>query len=221
MGYISLLNVKRELLNLLRNSDVFSTTTRSVTTYTDNFTATGGAETFTLTKTICRNIRSVKVNSTAINFGKDYTLNYTNNNIVSVSITTLSVSDSVAIEYDYKATSGSKIYPDYPRQDLTISQYPRMGFDYSDYTKDTAGFGNVNVSNIDFIIKILAVTTQDCDEYLDTLNQYIINNQNTLYYLDHIKPIEITPAEPVSIRANNKVFQVSMRVRARNNYEIN
>ena len=221
MGYISLLNIKRELLNIIRNSDVLSTTVRGVTTKTDSFTASGGAETFTLTETVCRNIRSVKVNSTAINFGYDYTINYTNNNPVSVTITSLTASDDVDIEYDYKSTAGSKIFPDYPRQDLTLSSYPRIGFDYSNYTKETAGFGNVNKSDIEFIIKILSTSTQKCDEYSDSLNEYIIDNQNSFYYLDHIKPIEITPIEPVSERGKNKVFQSSMRIIARNNYEIN
>jgi hypothetical protein len=221
MSYISLVNVKKEFLNFLRNADILSTTERGVTTTTDSFTASGGEEEFTLTNSIVRNVRSITVNGTAISFGKDYTLNYTNNNITSITIYTLSASDSIVVTYDYKATSGSSIYPDYPRQDLKLSSYPRVGFDIIDYDKETGAMGNVNISNIAILVKILSSGTLTNDEYLDNLNQAVIDNQTNFYYLSYIKPIRIEPNIPVSERANNKIFQVSMRIMARNNYEIN
>jgi len=224
MSYLSLINIKHELLNFIRNSNVLSTTERGVTTTSEDFTATGGAETFTLTITTARNVRAVTDNGTALKFGTDYNFTYsaTTGYITQVIVSkVLTLGHKIAVSFDYKATQGSAIYPDYPRQDLDLSSYPRIGFDLFMYDKSTAGFGNVNRSDLTFLIKILSGSTKSNDTYMDTLNQAVIAAQNNFYYLSYIKPTNITQNVPVSERGKNKIYEVSMRIMARNNYEIN
>ena len=224
MGYISLVDVKHEMLNFIRNSDVLSTTERGVTTTSEDFTASGGAEDFTLTQTTTRNVRSVTDNTVSLTFGTDYTFTWdtTTGYITEIKVTkTLIAGHTIAVSHDYKVTSGSAIYPDYPRQDLTLASYPRIGFDILNYSKSTGGFGNVNTSELEFLLKILSSKTKSNDTYLDTLNQKVIAGQNSFYYLNHIKPTSITANIPVSMRGNNKIFEVSMRILSKYNFETN
>ena len=75
-------NIKREFLNLLRNNDIFSVTTRGVTTTTDSGTTTQtGTEIITLANVGVKNIRLVTYNGATISYGIDYTIDVDNNQI--------------------------------------------------------------------------------------------------------------------------------------------
>jgi len=224
MTNISYLSIKREFLNFLRNSDVLSTTTRGVTTKTDSFTAAGGSETFTLSVTNCKNVRWVKDNGTALVYGTDYTLNYSTSSTTYGNILTVTVSKvlvlghTITISLDYG--TGDKIYADYPRDDITISSFPRIAFDIYGLTTETAGFGNVNKTSFRFMIDIYDSKQTIAEGYMDALRTAIINAQNSFYNFAYIKPINVRQAEPIDF-TNYKIYKLGMDTEQKNNYEIN
>ena len=74
---LNITNIKTELVNFLRNSDIFTITQRGVTTYSDTGTFTA-ASTHTLgnTPTTSKNVRSVVVGGTTLTYGSEYTVNF-------------------------------------------------------------------------------------------------------------------------------------------------
>jgi hypothetical protein len=217
MGYFNRNNIKNEFLNFLRNSDIFSTTIRGVTTDTDSGTTSEtGAETITLANTGVKNIRAVTYDGDSISLGTDYTIDIDNNQITFLSV----VPDKAyTVQYDYG--SGDKIYPDYPRTDLVISSYPRLGFDIYGQTTESGGFGNVNVTSFRFDVNLYATSRKSAEGYIDTLRSKIIDAQTDLYYISYMKPINVRTIEPIDIRGKNKVYMIGFDIESRNNYEIN
>jgi len=224
MSYLSRVNLKREFLNFLRNSDIISVTQRGVATKTDSFTATGGAQTFTLSVTNCKNVRWVKQNGTELVFGTDYTFGYSSSSTTLGNILTVIVSkvlilgDAITISLDYG--TGDAIYPDYPKPEITLSQFPRIGFDIYGFTSEAGGFGNVNISSFRFMIDIFAEKQLDAETYLDTLREKIITNQNGFYYFSYTKPVNERQAELVDF-TKYKVYKIGLDTEQKNNYEIN
>ena len=221
MGYIKVTDIKKEFLNFIRSSNVLSTSTRGVTTYTDTFTASTSPELFTLTKSGIRNVRSIKVNTVQVYDNFDLIWNSTTGYITGVTISNINIGDTIDISYDYKSTSGSSIYGDYPRQDWTISSYPRIGIDVISFNSSNAGMGNVNVSDLDILIKVLDTSVSNCDSYIDILREAFIDSQTQFQTVSFVKVKSTDPVVPVSIRGKNKVFSKSMRLTMINNYEIN
>jgi len=222
MGYINILNIAKEFINFLRNADILSISQRGVSTQTDTFTATGGAEDFTLTKYKIKNVRSVTNDSTLLEFGTDYTLTYDSvYNILEVSISkVLTVSTSVVIVYDYGNTD--KIFYDFERHDLTISSFPRIHFSINSFKSEIAGFGNANVSSWNFQINMYSTSQISSLQYMDTIRQYIITNQTLLYYNSYIKPTNIIDLGIVSEDiSGNKIYLYALEVESKLNYEIN
>jgi len=221
---ISYLSIKREFLNFLRNSDVLSTATRGVTTKTDTSTAVGGAETFTLSVTNCKNVRWVKQNGTALVYGTDYTLGYsisstTYGNILTVVVSkSLTLGDAITIRLDYG--TGDKIYADYPRDDITISSFPRIAFDIYGLTSETAGFGNVNKTTFRFMIDIYDAKQTIAEGYMDSLRTAIIAAQNSFYTFAYIKPVNVRQVEQIEF-TNSKIYKIGIDTEQKNNYEIN
>jgi hypothetical protein len=114
MSTFNLLDIRNELTHLLRNSDIFgvnSTTIRGVVTQIDNSTATAGQTIINLTKTNPKNIRSLTINSIAVQYLKDFTVNW-NTGVITLT-NALNLSDTISVQYDYG--TGDSIYPDLPR----------------------------------------------------------------------------------------------------------
>lgn len=115
MATINYNNILLELLNELRSADILSLTERGLATKTDSFTAAGGAQTFTLTETSCKNVRWVKQAGVSLSYGTDYAFNYSaSKNISAVVVSkSLTLGAKITISYDYG--TGDKIYPDFAR----------------------------------------------------------------------------------------------------------
>ena len=218
MSYIEQTKLVAEFTNFLRNADILTTTQRGVTTTTGSFTSSQtGSETFTLTHTNCKNVRSVTYDSDVLVYGQDYTIN-----IDTATVTILSVvpSKSVVVSYDYG--TGDKIYDDYPRQDLTISSYPRIGFGIYGFRSNLAGFGNVLRSNWRFDVRIYGTSTGGTDSLLDTLRQKIIAARNSLYYCSYVFPGSVLDLGYYDTeKGKNKIYVKGLDVMSENNYEIN
>jgi hypothetical protein len=200
---------------LLRNSDIFTTTIRGVTTKTDNFTATAGQTQFTLTQTAVKNIRSLTVNSVPKYFINNYIINWTTG-VVTLSVGA-NLNDPVAIQYDYG--SGDKIYPDYPRSDLTLTSFPRIGMEIISSTTSPLGLGGTTHIS-DLVVQIFLWMpinkdvniagglggTKDLNDYMSDIRSIIRTNAKNLYSFRYITPIGTSP---VIIGTNQKIIQIS------------
>jgi hypothetical protein len=218
MSVFSRIDVKNEFLNFLRNSDVFSTTIRGVTTTTDTDTASiTGDETITLSHSNVKNIRSVTYDGALINYGSDYIYDIDAGTVTIYSVT---LGEAYSIEYDYG--TGDKIYPDYPRPDLDLNSYPRIGFDIYGQNSEKAGFGNVNKIKFRFMINIYASSNYLCESYMTTLRTKVIDAQTILYNISYMYPLNEIEPQPIDAKnKNNKIYMCTFDVQVDNLYEIN
>ena len=218
MSVFNRINTKNEFLNFLRTSDVFSTTVRGVTTVTDSGTTSEtGDEIITLDNSTVKNIRAVTYDGSTISYGTGYTFD-----IDAGTVTLLSVATSKAYTIQYDYGTSDKIYPDYPRPDLDLSSYPRIGFDIYAQNSEIAGFGNVNKINFRFMINIYASTNLLVEEYIDTLRVAIVNGQKSLYTISYMYPLNEIETQPIDTNnKNKKIFMGTFDVQVDNLYEIN
>jgi hypothetical protein len=154
MTTISIMDIRNELTHFLRNSDVFSIAVRGVTTASnETFTATNLQTVFTLAHIPVRNIRSLTVNSVAKYYLRDYNVNF-NTGVVTLS-SPCTTGWQVIFTYDYG--SGDKIFPDFPREDLQLTSFPRIGIEMTSLSTEPLGLGgNNHISDMLFTV-ILAV----------------------------------------------------------------
>ena len=216
MTAYDLADLRKELCNNIRNSDVLSTTIRGVTTKVDTFTATDDQTAFQLTQLYPHNIRTVTVDAVSKYYIKDYTLN-TSTGILTL-LTGATTDDEVVITYDYKSTAGDKIYPDMPRYDLTLESYPRIGIEILSGTTIPLGLGgSTHISEITVTIKawypVNKVTTiagglggtNDLSDAIQTIRQTIITNAKL--FSSNIPFIHPTGLSPITSGINNKIIQ--------------
>lgn len=180
-------NIKNEQLQFLRNQDIFSVGTRGVTTRTDTGTF-AGASTHTLANapTTVKNVRSVTRGSLLV-YGTDYTTNF----LTGVISFTVAQTGSYTISYD---NGSDKIYPDFPRDDLTINSYPRIALDILNVSTDAFGIGGASfISNVALTIVVYDDNSNDLDGYVQTIKDAYVSNSKAFYYLKFVKPTLIGP----------------------------
>lgn len=218
MGYILLNEVRLEFINFLRNSDVFTNSERNVTTATESFTASGGAEIFTVSNANCKNIRSVKQNGTALTYYTDYTIDLDNAQ-VSVS-KSLTASDDIDIEYDYGTDA---IFPDFPRPDISLSSFPRMAFMIYNYLSEIAGAGNVLNTSFTIQINIYDKSSEALDDKIDSLRQSVISAQTSLKTVAYMYPTNVMDLGvfKADTSGKKKILARGLELEFKNNFEIN
>lgn len=185
---VNLSAIKQEQVVFLRNSNVFSTTLRGVTTTTATGTLSG-TDTITVTATGIKNIRSITVGGVSKYLGTDYTAVYSVTNCV---ITFGSnQTGAYIVTYDY---GSDKIYSDFPRDDLTINSFPRIAIDILGIDVDAFGIGGDDfISNVALTIVIYDDNSDDLDSYIQTIKDLYMTNAKSFYYLSFVKPTLIGP----------------------------
>lgn len=186
-GRMNIQNIKNEQVQFLRNQDVFTVGVRGVTTRTDTGTFAGDS-TYTLANapTTVKNVRSV-TRGTLLVYGTDYTVNF----LTGVISFTSAQTGSYTIIYD---NGSDKIYPDFPRDDLTISSFPRIALDLLNVGMDNFGIGGSQfISNVAFTVVVYDDSTNDIDGYIQTIKDLYVNNAASFFYLKFIKPTLIGP----------------------------
>ena len=221
MPTIDLQNVRDELCNKLRGADIFTTTVRGVTTTTDNFVATSAQTAFQLANTLVRNVRSVTVASVAKTYITDFTFNETTG--VLTLTTGATVSDAVAVQYDYSSTGSDRIYPDMPRVDLGLTSYPRVGIQITSITTTPLGLGgSAHVSDIlltvyafvpankDSAIANSAGGTEYLTDLITSIRTAVRSGAKAFGSFRYITPATVSP---VIAGTDNKVLQQSIDFR--------
>ena len=180
--------IKQEQVVFLRNSDVFTITQRGVTTASATGTLSG-TKVITISTTGIKNIRSVTVGGVSKAVGTDYTVVY---GVTSTVITFGSnQTGAYAVSHDYGT---DKIYPDFPRDDLTISSFPRIAVDILSAPIDAFGIGgDAFISNVALTIVVYDKDSDDLDSYIQTKKDLYVSNSKNFYYLSFVKPTLIGP----------------------------
>lgn len=196
--------IKTEILNFIRNSDVFSIATRGVTTTTETFSGTGAQVAFSLTNTTMKNVRAVSISSVAQEYGTDYTISFTPG-VVTFVTAPASGTNNISITYDYG--TNDKIFPDFPQPYLKLSDFPRIGMDIISHAVKELGLGGgSNYSNIIFSISVYDEKTKNVEGYIDTLRSLFMANKKSFYTFRFITPTAVGPmiASPFG---EQKIFQ--------------
>lgn len=214
-GVMSTINynyILLELLNELRNGDILSISERGVATATDNFTAAGGAEVFTLTKSGVKNVRSVVHEGTTLTYGTDYLFNYTLGNISSVSVSkVLTLDDEVDINFDYGTTDG--VYIDWSRPDLTLSSYPRLSFNYVTLDTEVIAVGGVQAFSPRIQFRIMDFGVENTQSKMTVMRALLKDKQQGLYYSNILRIVGGTPCDLVKDEGKgNKIYQMNIDI---------
>lgn len=206
-------DIQQELVVHLRNSDILSTSVRGVTTSQDTGTfSSDSSHTLATNPTLARNVRSVIVGGTTLNFGTDYTVNY-NTGVISF---TSNQTGAYTIDYDQGSTD--KIFGDIPRDDLSINSYPRIAVTMIGATSEAFGIGGSSTIT-DYFISIIAysISVSDNDTYLQSIRQAILDSAKDFYYIRFIKPSELgpiieSPNRSGEIVQRNQDFEINFEI---------
>lgn len=215
-------DIKKEIAYRIRNADIFTTTQRGVTTTTDTGTFSSDTD-HLINVTNVKNIRTIVVDGDTLVYGTDYdySIDFNDSNIIKTKITfTAAQTGDYTITYDYGT---DKIFPDFPRSDLTINSFPRIGFDIINMSSSSGGHGNVNLTDVNITIIVYGTNTDDIDDWITTIRTWIIENQKTFYYLFIVRPTLIGPILKYQEEGNtrDKIFQKNIDMIGEWNYEIN
>jgi hypothetical protein len=182
--------VKGELVVFLRNSNIYTISQRGVTTQTDTSTFAVPTATLTIARPNVKNVRTMKIGSTYLSFGLDYIVNYDNSGSCLITFTTPQTGVWEVI-YDYGT---DKIYPDLPREDLTISSYPRIGIDIiGDDSVDIELGAMTKMTNLSFSLYIYDFKVSDIDNTLTKIKKAMMANQKLFYYQRYVKRLRTGP----------------------------
>lgn len=213
--------VLEEVTVALRNADILTTTQRSVTTTSATGTLSS-ATSLLINSSSVKNVRSVTVATVVLSFGSDYTVDYDYNDAGTYKCKiTFSTAQSGAysVSYDYGT---DKIFYDYPRSDLKLSSFPRIAVGFIDVSSEVGGMGNVNLNRYDLSVVVYDSDPDAIRAYIKSIRTWVVNNQNSLYYLKVIKPVLVGPLVPSNFeKLYDKVFQQNLDFTSRFNLEKN
>jgi hypothetical protein len=212
MSTVDIQNIREEICNLLRSSNILTTTIRGATTTTDTYTTAGS--TIQLSKTNIKNIRSISVDAVSLTLNKDYTINWATGVITLV--TPLVTTSTIVFD---TATS-EKIYPDMPRDEMTLNSYPRVGIELLNVSSRPFGLGGMShLSDIALEIICWVPANKDNDvnsgyggtenltDLISSIRDKIRQNAKLFGSFSYITPMS---SSPIIKSINNKIIQQSM-----------
>lgn len=208
--------IKEELLNRIRSSDIISISIRGVTTTTDTFVATSGQTEFILSNDGIKNIREVRINTVAQTALIDYTYTLTSDDPDDDKIITLTtgatLNDDVEIDYDYSST-GDHIYDDFPLLPKKAGdKFPWIGFDIGEETTELQSFNRVLYqSNLPFKFTTYGVGRNQTEDLATSLRNFLISIRQDLVRLEYIEPTGRGSIRPLETITDKKIFKKDIR----------
>ena len=208
-----------ELAFFLRNSDIFTIAQRGVTTATDTGTFASDS-THLISNASIKNIRSIVVAAVTLTFGTDYTYdtNFDDTTKKTKITFTSAQTGDFTITYD---TGSDKIFTDWPKNTLSLSQFPRIAvFEIAD-NSEILGFGNQKIaSQTAFLFSIVAFheKTRSVREISRTIRNAIVNNQNGFFYLKIVTPVSSGSVQ-VADNTRDEIFMKNQDFISSNNIE--
>ncbi len=188
MASLDLNEFFEEMTVFLRNQNIFTVSERGVTTVTDEFDGDAAETDFQINRTNVKNVRTVTVGGAGQSFGTDYLVNYNDANdktTITFSSAPGSGTDNVDIQYDYGTDT---IFPDFPKPDLTLSDFPRIGFgDISERSQPgQAGAGTNLTENVISII-VYEINKRNLRSRRKSLKDAILSNELNFFYVTEIR----------------------------------
>lgn len=217
MTTINLQDLRDELSQFLRYSDVLTTSVRGVTRTAGGYVVgLGGETTHTFTGfTPTRDFKFITVNAVNYYWLRNYTINWTTG-VLTWNVPLVS-GDSVAFQIDWG--TGDKIFPDLPRDDLSLTSFPRIGIELTGMSTEPLGLGGANhISDIVVTVIVWASVNKDAaiaggfggltdlENTMTSIRSVIRAAAKTFFTFNWISP---KGTNPVTRSTNNKVMQHS------------
>ena len=135
----------------------------------------------------------VSVGGTQLDFGTDWSIHWRGSDVGKVEFTSAPASgtDNVSIKYGYGSTN--MVYPDYPRNDLGLDQYPRIGFLVS-ITPEVSGMAGTNLpinNTITISMKAVDKNTYNIDTYISGLMGQMKIDSKQFYNFKFVSPTRL------------------------------
>ena len=211
---IDIQKVRDELTFFLRNMDILPTSVRGVTTVTENIIGESNQSYIAPENPGLKNVRLLTIDSIELSLFQDYTIG--SDGIITL-ITPLQGGEAIQLEYDYGTKD--KIYPDFPRDDLTLESFPRIGLALTSSSTEVMGIGGLgHITDIIMTIFLFMPVNKntstasgiggvsDLNNYYTAIRNAITSNSKNFKSFTYITPISINPIMPST---NNKIIQIS------------
>ena len=217
MAFLDIYEIREEITVQLRNADIFTIAQRGVTTTTDLFNGDGATTAFVLTTSPVRNVRKVEISAVDKSLGTDYNVDYSTKTVTFVTAPPSGV-NNIDIQYDNGNTD--KIFPDFPRNDLSLNSFPRIGVDVIASTSVVAGFGNAHRTEILFSVVIYGLTTKSISDFIRDIRTSLITDRNDFFHFSVLVPTSMGPLIK-SPNKSDKILSQNVDFTSILNYEIN
>jgi len=210
----TLMQIKNEMINFLRNQDIISTSDRGVTTSQDTGTFSADlTHTLATNPTLVKNVRSVVVGGSTLSYGSDYTFSY------STGLITFTSAQTGAYTIDYDQGTNDRIWPDYPQPHLKVSNFPRIAIDILGGNSEEVGIGaTLTESTYQMTAICYDKDHTDVENLVSDVKTAIINNKKNFYYSKFISPTGVGPIL-VSEWGQKKILQRNQDFDVRFNYD--
>lgn len=211
---VDLHEVRKEMVNYLRNQDILTITQRGITTAQDTGTFASDT-TYDISQGDVKNIRLIVVNAVTLVYGADYTVDFTFTTSSARITFAPAVTGAYTIDYDHGT---DKIWPDYPRDDLSINSYPRISVDVISSSTGDFGVGaNEFLTDLVFSVTAFSQDQEQLNDIIKDIRKSIFDNVSGFNFFRYIRPIGLGPMidDPDSrqeILRQNVDFQSSFNV---------
>lgn len=223
---LDIVSLKDEVNNYIRYVFQSLDPDSRVTEATQTFSGDDATVKFTLTNGATLSYvawDSVTIGGVKQDFGSGWTIHWRGADIGKVEFTTSPVTgtDNISITYGYTGSNNNMVYPDYPRNDLGLSQYPRVGFliRINPSTAGLAGANNPIRNNILISLKVVDLDTYQIDYLTSQFLEQIKKDAKQFYNFDYIEPSGIGPYDISEDPVRNVAAKIT-DFEANNRYEI-
>jgi hypothetical protein len=188
-----IIELKDELVNRLRAGLNVDDTLSRITETTTTFDGDDSTTKFTLSATALSYVASVSVEGVVQEYITDYSIHFRGSDKGKIEFVTAPTTgtDNISVTWGEINTGKSNfIWPDFPRIDLGLHSYPRIGFRLSD-RNEVAGLGGSDLPlkhDIMVQIKIVDDDTYSIDNLLNKVRLFLLQNAKSFYYFNFIAP---------------------------------
>lgn len=181
--------IKKELVNFLRNSDIISVANRGVTTQTDTGTYSGNlSDTLDTNPTQLHNIRSIVVAGSTLKYGTDYTY------VRSTGVITYTSAQTGAYTISYDTGTTDSIFPNFPQANLKLSAFPRIAVDIIGGNMNDIDLGATTTHHTyNITIVAYSTTVEELEDMISSILSNMLTNKKLFYYITYVKPDVLGP----------------------------
>ena len=189
MATTPIIDIKKEIVNFIRTSDILSVAVRGVTTQSDTGTFSAAAtHTLATSPTAVKNIRSLVSNGVTLLYGRDYQLNW------ATGVITFTSAQTGAYTIGYDTGTTDKIYPDFPQPHLKLNDFPRIAVDIISGDTTEAGIGGGQIiSNYIVQINCYDKDQDDVEAMIASVRSAIDDGKKGFYYMPFVSPTNTGP----------------------------